>query len=85
MISSTRIPRLGQINRSQFTQDFLKTGKPVVLTNMTQDWDATQKWSFDYLTEVAGDNIVPVYCRQGQYYRQHETPSTNMLRQETSS
>ena len=61
MINSSSIPRLGQINQTQFTNDFLNVGQPVVLTNITKDWDATKKWSFDYLSDVAGDNIVPVY------------------------
>lgn len=72
MINSSSIPRIDQINETQFTQDYLNTGKPVVLTNITKDWKAKTLWSFDYLAEVAGDNIVPVYSSNPARDTEHQ-------------
>lgn len=72
MISSSEIQRLDQISRTQFTKQFLDKGKPVVLTDITKDWDAVKKWNFDYLTEVAGNNIVPVYSSNPARDTEHQ-------------
>lgn len=61
MISSSPIPRLDKIDQTEFRHDFLNVGRPVVLTSLTKEWQATKKWNFDYLAAVAGENIVPVY------------------------
>ena len=72
MINSSPIPRLDQISQTQFKNDFLSAGKPVVLSKLTKDWDATKKWNFDYLAKIAGDNIVPVYSSNPARDTEHQ-------------
>ncbi len=39
----------------------LKPRKPLVIRNATQTWPALKKWTFDYLKETVGDQVVPLY------------------------
>lgn len=55
------IPRVRDISKKDFIQDFLKPQKPVVIEGLTKDWKAYKKWNFDYIDKVAGDKIVPLY------------------------
>ncbi len=55
------IPRETNISREDFIMNYVKPQKPVVIERLIEDWPAYEKWSLDYIKEVAGDKTVPLY------------------------
>ncbi|SEB55779.1 Cupin-like domain-containing protein [Maribacter dokdonensis] len=55
------IPRVKNITKDDFIENYFKPQKPVVLEQAIADWPAFTKWNLDYMKEVAGDIIVPLY------------------------
>lgn len=55
------IPRVKTITKTDFIKQYFKPQRPVVIENFIEDWPAYNKWSLDYIKEVAGDKIVPLY------------------------
>lgn len=55
------IPRVGTITKEAFVQNYFKPQKPVVIERFIEDWPAFAKWNLDYMKQVAGDKIVPLY------------------------
>lgn len=55
------VERVRTINAEDFYKRYVKTQKPVVIEQLTKDWPAYEKWRFDYIKDVAGDQIVPLY------------------------
>jgi hypothetical protein len=60
-LSLTPIDRVDNISKEDFINNYLKPRKPLVIRKATQNWSALQKWTFDYLKETVGDQIVPLY------------------------
>ena len=57
----TEIHRVKSITKAEFVKNSLKPQKPVVIENLIGDWPAYDKWSLDYIKEIAGDKEVPLY------------------------
>lgn len=57
----TEIHRVKSITKAEFVKNYLKPQKPVVIENLIGDWPAYDKWSLDYIKEIAGDKEVPLY------------------------
>jgi hypothetical protein len=55
------VPRVKDISKKEFLENYVRPQKPVVIENLTADWPATQKWDLDYIKEVAGEKVVPLY------------------------
>ncbi len=55
------IPRVKTITKEDFIERYFKPQKPVVIEEFVNDWPAYTKWSLDYMRDVAGDKIVPLY------------------------
>ncbi|WP_086475800.1 MULTISPECIES: cupin-like domain-containing protein [Arenibacter] len=55
------IPRVLNISKEEFINNYFKPQIPVVIQNCIEDWPAYKKWDFDYMRKVAGDKIVPLY------------------------
>ncbi len=55
------IPRVKDISKKEFIEQYLKPQKPVVLEGLTKDWPAYKKWNFDYIDQIAGDKTIPLY------------------------
>jgi hypothetical protein len=55
------IPRVKSISKQDFISSYLKPQLPVVIEEFNGDWAAHSKWSLDYMNEVAGDLVVPLY------------------------
>ncbi|MEP5832212.1 MAG: cupin-like domain-containing protein [Maribacter dokdonensis] len=55
------IPRVKNITKDDFIENYFKPQKPVVLEQAIADWAAFTKWNLDYMKEVAGDITVPLY------------------------
>ena len=57
----TEIHRVKNITKEEFVKNYLKPQKPVVIENLIGDWPAYDKWSLDYIKEIAGNKEVPLY------------------------
>lgn len=55
------IPRVKAISKKDFVALYLKPQRPVVIENFDGNWPAYSKWSLDYMKQVAGEKIVPLY------------------------
>ncbi len=55
------IDRVQTISKKDFIEHYFKPQKPVVIEQFIEDWPAYSKWSLDYMKEVAGEKIVPLY------------------------
>lgn len=55
------VPRVSNISRKAFFEDYFKPQKPVVIEKAIADWPAYAKWNLNYMREVAGDKVVPLY------------------------
>lgn len=55
------IPRVSNITKEEFIQNYFKPQKPVVIERFIEDWPAYSKWSLDYMKTIAGDITVPLY------------------------
>jgi len=53
------VDRVRGITKEEFVKNYLKKKKPVLIEGLTDDWN--EKWRFDYIKEIAGDQIVPLY------------------------
>lgn len=67
-----QIERRTGLTREEFIENYLKPKRPVVFTDLSKDWPATQKWTFDYLRSTYGQLDVPVigpdYHKPGPNY-----------------
>lgn len=52
----------------------------MILSELTQAWPATKKWSVNYLKQVAGDQIVPVYSSRPAQGKQHQHAAERQLK-----
>ena len=55
------IPRVQHITKEDFLKHYFKPQKPVVIERFIEDWPAYKKWNLDYMKDIAGDKIVPLY------------------------
>jgi len=60
-LNLAEIERVETISKEDFHNHYVKKQKPVIVQRLTQDWPAYEKWKLDYMKEVAGDRIVPLY------------------------
>jgi hypothetical protein len=57
----SQIDRVDQISKEDFVNNYLIPRKPLVIRKATETWPALQKWTFEYLKETVGDQMVPLY------------------------
>lgn len=57
----TPIDQVDHITKNDFVKNYLIPRKPLVIKKATTSWPALQKWTFDYLKETVGDQVVPLY------------------------
>lgn len=55
------IPRVKTITKEDFIKHYFKPQKPVVIERFIEDWPAYDKWRLDYIKEIAGEKVVPLY------------------------
>lgn len=55
------VERVSTITAKDFQENFVKPQKPIVIERITEDWPAYKKWNFNYIKEIAGDKVVPLY------------------------
>lgn len=56
-----KIDRVKSITKEDFLKNYFKPQKPVVIERFVEDWPAFTKWNLDYMADVAGDKMVPLY------------------------
>ncbi|NNE28404.1 MAG: cupin-like domain-containing protein [Saprospiraceae bacterium] len=49
------------LTKEEFQEEYFKKDKPVIFTDFTKDWPATEKWTFDYFRKNHGHLMVPVF------------------------
>lgn len=57
----TEIERVKTISKEDFYNNYVKKQKPLVIEQLTKEWSAYEKWKLNYIKEIAGDKIVPLY------------------------
>lgn len=57
----TTIPRVTNITKEDFLSNFVRPQKPVVIERLVEHWPAYQKWDLEYIRELAGEKVVPLY------------------------
>ncbi len=55
------VKRVKTITKKDFIKNYFKPQIPVVIEKFIEDWPAYNKWSLEYMKEVAGDKTVPLY------------------------
>jgi len=55
------VERVETISKEEFSENYVKPQKPVVIEHLVDDWPATKKWDLDYIKQVAGEKVVPLY------------------------
>lgn len=55
------VERVAEISAKDFQKFYVKPQKPVVVERITKDWPAYEKWNFEYIRQIAGEKIVPLY------------------------
>lgn len=64
------VTRVDTIARDSFLADYKDQQIPLVITNLSRNWPARDKWNFDYFCQTFGDNIVPLYgCEEAKGHR----------------
>jgi hypothetical protein len=67
-----QVRRVGRLEVGAFRKRFANPQQPVVLEHLTEDWPARKRWTFDYLKQVAGDTVVPLYGGRQQRARNYQ-------------
>lgn len=59
------VNRVSGISTEEFRQQYLKPGKPVIITDfVSPESPAFKKWNYEYFKEIAGDIMVNVFGRE---------------------
>jgi hypothetical protein len=74
-----QVTEVDSISKRTFKKEFLKAQKPVIIKDLTSNWSAKKYWNFDYIKEIAGNKIVPLYDdRPVNYTEKFNQPHTKM-------
>lgn len=60
-LTLAEIPREKTISKKDFLKKYVRPQKPVVIEKLIEDWPAYDKWSLDYMKQMAGEKIVPLF------------------------
>lgn len=55
------IDRVKTISPEDFRKEYFKPRKPVVISDLSQDWPALKKWNWDYFISLVGHEKVGLY------------------------
>ena len=79
MIKQSPVERIDTLDKKEFMANYKLAEKPVVIEKLTADWPARKKWSIDYIKDVAGHKIVPLYdSKPSVDYRHQHAPAIKM-------
>jgi len=60
-LNLTEIERVKTISKEDFYNHYVKKQKPLVIEQLTADWPAYSKWKLEFIKEIAGNEVVPLY------------------------
>jgi hypothetical protein len=60
-LALSEIERVKTISKEDFYNNYVRKQKPVVVEQLTIDWPAYEKWNLNYIKEIAGTKMVPLY------------------------
>ncbi|MDX2505266.1 MAG: cupin-like domain-containing protein [Gammaproteobacteria bacterium] len=72
MIEQSPVERVENLDKSDFMENYKRLDKPVVIEKLTQEWPAQKQWTIDYIKDVAGDKMVPLYDSKPSTDRKHQ-------------
>jgi hypothetical protein len=49
------------ISPEDFKKNYLDARRPLVIKGLTKNWPARERWTAEYLKEVVGNQVVPLY------------------------
>ena len=55
------VGRVSSVDKERFLSEYKSQNQPIIIENLSKNWPAHDKWTFDYLCDVVGDNVVPLY------------------------
>lgn len=55
------IDRVENISAQDFKTQYYEPRKPLIITGLSKDWPAHNKWTWDYFTSIVGEQTVGVY------------------------
>ena len=56
-----KVPQVNEISKEDFINNYMKPQRPVVVKKFVSQWPAYKKWNLDYIREIAGEQVVPLY------------------------
>ncbi|MCJ7465188.1 MAG: cupin-like domain-containing protein [Maribacter sp.] len=73
------IERVKDISKTEFIEKYHKPQIPVLLEGLTKNWPAYTKWNLEYIQQLAGDQLVPLYNNKPTKGKQNSAvPATEM-------
>ena len=72
MLKQLAVERVDNLGKEEFLANYKRAEKPVVIEKLTEAWPAREKWNIDYIKEVAGENIVPLYDSKPSKDNKHQ-------------
>ncbi|TRZ41629.1 cupin-like domain-containing protein [Robertkochia solimangrovi] len=69
----TAVEKKENLSKEAFKDQYLDPLKPVIFKDLSKDWVAREKWTFDFFEKEYGDITVPIfdpdnYFRSGKHY-----------------
>lgn len=74
----TEVDRVEDISLEKFYNDYVKQGKPVVLSGKAKDWNCVREWSFDYFKKLHGSDEI-ILVDQHKMDLSHKTTSLTQI------
>jgi hypothetical protein len=60
-MQTVSIDRVDNISPEDFRKNYYDKRKPLVITGLSKDWTAYNKWTWDYFKSIVGDQTVGLY------------------------
>src|ERR1044072_6737115 len=57
----TSIDRVEKITPQAFRKQYYEPRKPLVITSLSAEWPAREKWTWEYFKSIVGQQTVGVY------------------------
>ena len=55
------VEKVATISPDAFKEDYYNPSRPIVITELSKDWPAREKWKWDYFKMLVGDKQVGIY------------------------
>src|SRR5690606_30092716 len=55
------VDKVEGITKEEFKEHYLSAQRPVIFKDLTKDWPAREKWTFDFFKRQYGEWEIPMY------------------------